>query len=87
MRVSPAFSSRTTWAAAELALQHCLNLAVDALYARLGTTRPAPREVATDLAGRDPAAAAHVVRLLNAGDTRTRYVFLEDLLAHLDRGA
>jgi hypothetical protein len=83
----PHVRATIAWAAAELALQHCLNLAVDALYAALGATRPAPREVAADLAGRDPAASAHVVRLLNAGDTRTRYVFLEDLLAHLDRGA
>ena len=71
------------WAGAELATQRCLDLALDRLYARFDAPRPAPAALPADLAARDPAAAATLVRLLTAPDARARYVFLEDLLAHL----
>lgn len=79
----PHQSATIAWAAAELAVQHCLDLALDRLYARLGVGRPPAAAVPTDLAGRDPRSAATLVRLLTAPDVRARYIFLEDLLAHL----
>jgi hypothetical protein len=79
----PHQSGTVAWAAAELAAQRCLDLTLDRLYARLGAARPAAAALPADLAGRDAAAAATLVRLLTAPDVRARYVFLEDLLAHL----
>jgi hypothetical protein len=79
----PHQASTVAWAGAELAAHRCLDLALDRLYARLGAPRPAPAALPADLAGRDAAAAATLVRLLTAPDARARYVFLEDLLAHL----
>jgi hypothetical protein len=89
--VGPAYDDRPhphaggslAWASAELAIQHCVDLALDRLYARLGAPRPAAAALPADLAGRDAAAAGTLVRLLGAPDTRARYVFLEDLLTHL----
>jgi len=79
----PHVTGSVAWAGAELAVQRCLDLALDRLYARLGAPRPAPAALPADLAGRDPAAAGTLVRLLTAPDARARYVFLEDLLTHL----
>jgi hypothetical protein len=71
------------WAAAELAVYACLDRALDRLYAALGAPRPPPGALLDDLAGRESAVAALVGRALTAPDARTRYVFLEDLLARL----
>jgi hypothetical protein len=79
----PHLTGSVAWAGAELAAQRCLDLTLDRLYARLGAPRPAPAALPADLAAREPAAGATLVRLLTAPDARARYVFLEDLLAHL----
>lgn len=71
------------WAAAELAGQAALDQALDTIYARLGVSRPPPTELPADLLQRHPALGGLVIRLLGAHDARTRYVFLEDLLAAL----
>ena len=71
------------WAAAELAVQHGVDLAIDRLYASLGASRPSPAQVPADVAARDPAAGRLVVQVLTAPDTRGRWVFMEDLLGYV----
>lgn len=71
------------WASAELAVHHCLEEAIAALYP--GASRPAADALIADLTSRDPAAAGLLTRALLAPDARTRYVFLEDLLAAITR--
>ena len=80
----PHAAGSVAWAGAELAAQRCLDLALDrALRAARGAPPgPGARCRPTWPAG-DAAAAATLVRLLTAPDARARYVFLEDLLAHL----
>ena len=82
-RHGEALGAQRDGGAAEMAVQACLGLALDRIYARLGAPRPAPAALPADLRERDPVAGAMLARLLRAPDTRARYVFLEDLLAHL----
>jgi len=74
----------TAWAAAELAAQGCLGLALDWVYRRLGAERPTAGALPADLRARAPRTAALVCRALTAPDARTRLIFVEDLLAHLE---
>jgi hypothetical protein len=80
---SPSPAATAGWAGAELSVFVALDRALDRLYARLGAPRPSAGVLLDDLAGRDRTAAALVGRALTAPDARTRYVFLEDLLARL----
>jgi hypothetical protein len=81
--VLPERGSGTGWAGAELAVHHCLDLALDGLYRSLGTARPPPAELPADLDARAPPLAATLRRLLGAPDARARYVFLEDLVRQI----
>jgi hypothetical protein len=69
------------WASAELATFRCLDLALDRLYAARGVPRPAADALVEELMAHDAALGGRTARALTAPDARTRYVFVEDLLA------
>ncbi|HZQ99068.1 MAG TPA: hypothetical protein VFC93_09660 [Chloroflexota bacterium] len=74
----------TAWAAAELAAERCLDLALGWAYDQLDAPRPAPAALPADLRRRAPRTGALACQALTAPDARTRLIFVEDLLAHLE---
>ena len=71
----------SAWASAELATFRCLDLALDRVYAARGMPRPPDDALLEELMAHDAALGGLAARALTAPDARTRYVFVEDMLA------
>lgn len=67
----------------EMANQACLVVAIARHYRNLDVVPPSAGRIPADLAERDARAASLLRRYLRAPDTRARYVFLGDVLAHV----